>query len=116
MKNGTSLPSFAPMRSSAPSPIPLSYSVRNARSTAAASLLPPPKPACMGIRFSSVTVTPSLFNPVSAKNTFAALMHRLSFSSSVTGASQRSLSRPVPRCTVTVSHRLMRCITDVTSW
>ena len=35
--------------------------------------------------------------------------------SPVTGTLQSSVSRPVPRSTVTVSHRLMRCITDITA-
>ena len=45
MKNGTSLPSFAPMRSSISSGIPGARNSRSASSTAAASLLPPPSPA-----------------------------------------------------------------------
>ena len=69
----------------------------------------------MGICFSSVMDTPPLSIAVSVKNTRSAFIHRLSLTSSVTGTLQSRESHPVPRSTVTVSHRLMRCITEVIS-
>ena len=117
MKNGTSLPNRAAISSNCPSIICGAYNVRRARSTAAASLLPPPSPAWVGIVFSSRMVTKSFFGPNSSKNTRSAFMHRLSPARSVTGGSHSSLSHgPAFRYSVTVSCSPTPVITVSTSW
>ena len=65
-QKGTSLPRSMAMRSSSFIIISGRYSLRRPRKTAAASALPPPSPACMGMRFFRLICSPSQKTPVFA--------------------------------------------------
>ena len=94
-----------------------SYSCRRPRSTAAASLLPPPRPACMGIRFSRWMARPGQDVPVSCRNRRAARTQRFVSSQARPGTVQVMVTWPVSvSSSVTVSKRPTEVITDARSW
>ena len=65
-QNGTSEPTCAPSSHSAGMDSGASYARLSARRTAAASALPPPRPACIGMRLLMKISSPSLGRPVRA--------------------------------------------------
>ena len=65
-QNGTSEPTCAPSSQSAGMDRGASYARFSARRTAAASALPPPSPACMGMRFFRLICSPSQKTPAFA--------------------------------------------------
>ena len=93
-QNGTSLPSCAPSAHSCGRDNPVRYSRSRAKSTPAASALPPAIPAWLGVAFTISSAAPPRM-PVACKNSCAARHARLRLSAGTSAASAPPCARHV---------------------